>query len=292
MQFPHLPLKFGCPMWSHPKWFGTLVPSTTPKASGLNAYARFFNSVEGNTSFYQLPNESSVQNWREQVPADFSFTFKFPREISHAADINSQVELLRSSYQRFGMFEEQLGCLMLQLPPGFSARRAKELEHFVGQLPKEFHYAIEMRHLDWFDKGQNERWLNRLLESHGVNRVILDTRGLFACKTPQDTLVMEVQTKKPKLPTHAVATSNRPIVRFVGHPTLAKNREFLAPWVDKIAQWLAQDLQPYVFFHMPDNAQAPWLAALFFEELKIAHPELLTSGLDIPVIGNQQLSIF
>jgi uncharacterized protein YecE (DUF72 family) len=279
-------------MWSHPKWFGTLLPSNIAKSDALNAYQRIFNSVEGNTSFYQLPETSTIEGWRQQVDPNFSFTFKFPRDISHAKNINGQAELLAQCLKRFALLEDQLGCLMLQLPASFSPERAPELEQFIRQLPSQFHYALELRHLAWFDKNRNERWLNLLLQKHSIDRVILDTRGLFSCQTPTDTLVMEVQAKKPRLPTHVVTTSDRPIIRFVGHPTLEKNREFLAPWIDKFVQWSSANIQPFIFFHMPDNAQAPWLADLFFDEFKQAYPELISGNLNVPELRNQQLSIF
>lgn len=189
------------------------------------------------------------------------------------------------------MFEQQLGCLMLQLPASFGPNRTLELEQFLLTLPKDFHYALEVRHMAWFDKADNETWLNRTLKKYNINRVIMDTRGLFSCHTPSDTLVMEVQSKKPKVPAHVVATDLRPIVRFVGHPKLENNVPFLIPWVHKVAQWLELDMQPYFFFHMPDNALAPWLAELFFEQFNLLYPNKLPK-LKIPPMQPPQLSIF
>lgn len=80
-------------MWSHPKWFGTFIANSTNKQKALHAYQHHFNSVEGNTSFYQVPSVHSVENWLEQVDQHFSFTFKFPREISHSANLSDTPDL-------------------------------------------------------------------------------------------------------------------------------------------------------------------------------------------------------
>lgn len=284
--------KFGCPMWTHPKWFGTLFPSSTSRQEPLRTYQSFFNSVEGNTSFYQLPSQGSLSQWSSQVDRDFSFTFKFPRDISHANNLNAQQQALEQTIERFQLIQNQIGCIMLQLPGHFGPSRADELETFLFNLPKVFDYAVEVRHLGWFDKAEYEIRLNQMLADHHVNRVIMDTRGLFACQTPTDTLVLEVQSKKPKVPTHVINTSDKPIVRFVGHPTLEKNTPFLQPWVDKTAQWLQEGLQPYFFFHMADNAQAPWLASQFFELFAQSYPDIHLSSKPLPQPATEQLSIF
>ncbi|GAB5382177.1 MAG: DUF72 domain-containing protein [Aliiglaciecola sp.] len=292
MQQTESNFKFGCPMWSHPKWFGTLFPSSTSRQQPLRSYQTFFNSVEGNTSFYQLPSVESLSAWSAQVKSDFSFTFKFPREISHGSNLNAEPLLLEQVLSRFQQIHRQIGCLMLQLPGQFGPSRIEELETFLRKLPQNFDYAVEVRHLDWFDKASNEVRLNQLLTELNINRVIMDTRGLFACQTPTDTLVLDVQTKKPKVPTHVINTSNKPVVRFVGHPTLDKNGPFLQPWVDKVAQWLQEGLHPYFFFHMPDNAQAPWLASQFFDLFAQSYPTMSLSNKTIPQQASEQLSIF
>ncbi|WJG08117.1 DUF72 domain-containing protein [Aliiglaciecola sp. LCG003] len=292
MQQPQTTLNYGCPMWSHPQWFGTLYANSASRQHPLRSYQSWFNSVEGNTSFYQLPSEDTMLGWKEQVDGGFSFTFKLPRDISHSKNLNHNSELLAQTVKRFALLEDQLGCVMLQLPSSFGPNRFDELKQFLLSLPKDMHIAVEVRDLAWFDKADNELRLNQLLTQLSINRVIMDTRGLFACHNPSDTLTLEVQSKKPKIPTHVVATGSRPIVRFVGHPNLHRNAEFLAPWVDKIVEWQNDNISPYIFFHMPDNAQAPWLAEQFFNQLSQSYPNINSPKFDLPKCINQQMSIF
>ena len=65
-----------------------------------------------------------------------------------------------------------------------------------------------------------------------------------------------------------------PVIRYIGHPDLEANRAFLAPWVQRVAAWIKDGIQPYVFMHMPDNGHAVALASLWTELLREKLPEL------------------
>ena len=73
----------GCPGWGVKTWVGRLFPGGTRPTEFLERYARVFNTVEGNTTFYALPAAETVARWRDQVPDGFRFCFKFPRTITH-----------------------------------------------------------------------------------------------------------------------------------------------------------------------------------------------------------------
>ncbi|MFQ5838381.1 MAG: DUF72 domain-containing protein [Thermoplasmata archaeon] len=55
-----------------------------PGMDSLQAYARAFNYVEVNTTFYQVPPFDMVKGWRHRVPQDFSFAVRCHRAITHA----------------------------------------------------------------------------------------------------------------------------------------------------------------------------------------------------------------
>jgi uncharacterized protein YecE (DUF72 family) len=92
-----------------------MFPPGTRSTEFLDRYARVFNTVEGNTTFYALPPADTVARWRDQVPGDFEFCFKFPRSISHdklLVDCGAELDELFETIQPLN-----LGSLMLQLPP-------------------------------------------------------------------------------------------------------------------------------------------------------------------------------
>ncbi len=279
-------------MWAHPAWKFSLFAAKHQSESDLSHYATLFNSVEGNTSFYHLPTEQSMLQWAQTVPENFRFTFKFPQQLSHQSNLLSEPHLLDLAIQRFSLLENKLGCLMLQLPASFSPNRLDELGDFFKALPTQFNYAVEVRHLGFFDKSDNERRFNQLLSEFGINRVIMDTRGLFACQDTQDPVVKDVQQKKPKVPTNVIATADQPIIRFVGHPELDENIRFLTPWIHKIKDWQDEGKTPFLFFHMPDNSMAPWLAELFFQHYRLHYPDALTPNLKLPAHSSTQMNMF
>lgn len=279
-------------MWSKPLWVDQIYGRGIPGSRHLEQYAKYFNSVEGNTSFYHLPGLESIHQWNEMVDQDFRFTFKFPKDISHQAHLADSPELLHTMFERFAVLEDKLGCLMLQLPASFSPVKLPELRSFLSQLPKQFKYAVEVRHMGFFDKGENEKQFNHMLMELDVNRVIMDTRGLFACKDSKDPLVRDVQGKKPKVPTNVIATATSPIIRVVGHPDLEQNEVFMLPWIHKIQSWLEQGLTPYLFFHMPDNNITPWLAEAFFTQYREVFPDTELPQFTLPQRSVTQFDIF
>src|SRR5690606_33633583 len=87
-------LILGCPLWAEPAWCGALYSSGADADRRLHEYGQVFGAVEGNTTFYALPERDTVRSWAELLPADFHFCAKLPREISHADVLDPQHPLL------------------------------------------------------------------------------------------------------------------------------------------------------------------------------------------------------
>ncbi|WKE64495.1 DUF72 domain-containing protein [Gallaecimonas kandeliae] len=258
-------------MWSHPAWKHWLFPPGTPSTEHLAHYARVFNAVEGNTSFYALPSEASVARWTKAVPAHFRFTFKFPQAISHHKALVGCDKELDDFLSRFAPLHGQISHYLLQLPAQFGPERLPALAAFLDALPKGLPVAVEVRHRAFFDKGEAERAFNRLLLERNCDRIIMDSRPVFSVPAT-DAVLLDAQQKKPRVPVHAIATGQNPVVRFVALPEPGLNHGFLAPWLDKLVQWLAEGKTPSFFVHSADNDQAPMLARWFYEEVAKRHP--------------------
>lgn len=254
-------LRLGCPIWSNPDWVGSVFSAAARPQDYLRQYARAFTTVEGNNTFYGLPKAATVQRWLADTPAEFRFCFKFPKAISHEARLRGAGPQTREFLQRLEPLRERLGPLFLQLPPSFAGRDQALLDAYLDQLPGGFDYAVEVRHADFFRKGEPERRFNRGLAERGIDRVVLDSRALFSAPAA-DPDTRSAQRKKPRLPARVVALGPRPLVRFIGHPEVDANRPFLQPWLAKIDAWLADGREPYVFLHTPNNRLAPQLVRL------------------------------
>lgn len=266
-----LPYYLGCPSWSENAWREYLYPENARPAEFLGLYSQVFNAVEGNTTFYARPAASTVQRWAETMPEHFRFTAKFPGDISHGGDLRDQLTAAETFLQLLGPLGARVSPLWLQLPASFAPQRLAELAGFIDGLERPL--AVEVRHREFFAKGDAERMLNRLLLDRGVERICLDPRALFSC-TSSDPAVLHAQAKKPKVPPRPAAFSQFPQVRFIGHPELEANDPFLLPWVEKIAGWIEEGRTPYIFLHTADNLLAAKLAQRFHARLMLRLPGL------------------
>ncbi len=256
-------LYLGLPQWSHPAWPGQLLGVGARPAEHLAHYARVFNTVEGNTTFYASPTPETVRRWADAVPPQFRFSFQFPQAISHKSDLVSADKQVADFIQLLAPLHDKLGLLKLQLPARFGPAGLPRLAAFFEGLPPDFTYALEVRHPDFFAKGEAERALNRLLMDKGINRIMLDSRPLFsvpASLAAKNAALVDAQGKKPRLPVHLLATANSPVVRLIGLPHPEDNHPFLPSWLPRWQQWLAEGKNLYLFIHTADNARAPELA--------------------------------
>jgi len=254
--------RLGCPVWAHSPWIGRFFTAEARVPDFLPQYASVFGTAEGNTTFYGLPAAATVRRWAEEAPAHFRFCFKFPREISHERQLVGAEEEVHRFFERLEPLAGRLGPFFLQLHASFGADRLPALGAFLAGLPRAHAYAVEVRHADFFDGGLREAALDRLLAEHGTDRVIFDTRGLFA-STATDAATLDAKRRKPRVPVRFTATGPRPFVRFVGDPVVENNDARLEAWAAVVARWLEEGREPYFFTHHPDDVHAPRLGRRF-----------------------------
>ncbi len=256
----------GCTGWSMKEWKGNFYTGDAKPADFLRQYATVFNSVEGNTTFYSTPSPDTVKKWADSVPEDFKFCFKFHQSITHQKQLKNAKDDILRFLETFESISGRLSPFMIQLSPEFSFGQFDDLEKTLAVLPATHSYAVEVRHLDFFDKGKKENRFNRLLESYDVDRIIFDTRKLHSIK-PDDKAVKEAQQKKPKVPVRFTATGSRPIVRYVGANDVLNNETYLKEWAIVVADWVKEGKHPYVFTHAPDRIGQPSIARKFHQIL-------------------------
>ena len=258
-------------MWTHPKWPGRSLARTT--AGDLAAYASALPAVEGNTTFYALPRPEVAQRWASAVPADFRFMFKLPRTITHQRKLRNVDELVSEFFDVLKPCLPNMHPVSVQLPAAFGPDSLDVLDGFLRRAPTAVRYSVEVRNLGFFEDLDVERRLNDLLFERGADRVILDSRALFAgpCSTPEE---REAFVNKPRLPVRAVATNDSPVVRFIGQTDVQANPQFWTPWIDTVIRWLDDGRSPIVFLHTPDNADAVDLARAFYDEVQVRYPAL------------------
>ncbi len=255
----------GLPFWGFDGWSGTLYRRGSRSAESLEQYARVFNAVEGNTTFYSVPGVETVARWGESTPEDFRFAFKFPRHVTHELGLVGAQGPAQAFLERVAPLGSRAGPFMIQLPPAFGPSSLQNLETFLGALPAGPRYAVELRHRAFFERDAGRR-VNALLRDARCERVVLDTRAMRSGDRSHPDL-QQVAHRKPNLPVAPIVTHAAPIVRFIGHPEREANTPWLDTWARQFATWIGEGRAPTMFIHTPSNVNAPELARDFHRAL-------------------------
>jgi uncharacterized protein YecE (DUF72 family) len=137
--------------WNYDFWSGVFYPEGTRSIDRLDLYSRVFDCVEIDSTFYAMPPADRFRSWYDRTPADFLFTVKLPRDITHDARLVGAGDMLAEFCDRAALFDDKLGPLLVQLPPDFSPRERDAFDRFLRELPADFRFAIEFRDAGWFD---------------------------------------------------------------------------------------------------------------------------------------------
>jgi uncharacterized protein YecE (DUF72 family) len=164
-------IRVGCSGWNYAHWRnGVFYPPRCAPKNWLRYYAKHFDTVEVNVTFYRLPKAAAVARWVEESPPGFTFAVKVSRYVTHVKRLLDVPEHLPLLYERIQplLDSPKLGPLLWQLPPTFRIdldRLAGALEH----LHDGRRHAFEFRHSSWFTEQTYT-----LLREHDVALVIGD----------------------------------------------------------------------------------------------------------------------
>lgn len=136
--------------WHYKHWIGPFYPEGMRAADMLGFYAERFDIVELNTTFYRLPPETAVENWRDSVPRAFRFAAKGSRFITHMKKLKDPGQALERFFARAGLLGPKLGPVVFQLPPHWHPDPGRFRE-FLEALPRAHRYAFEFREPSWND---------------------------------------------------------------------------------------------------------------------------------------------
>lgn len=139
--------------WNYDGWVGSFYPRGTTKKEMLSLYAKIFDTIEIDSTFYAIPAENSVRGWLEKTPANFTFSLKLPSEITHKNRLRDSKEILNNFVERVRMFQEKLGCVLIQLPPDFTPAEYRAFAVFLKLLPDDIRFAVEFRDPDWIQEA-------------------------------------------------------------------------------------------------------------------------------------------
>src|SRR5437867_1495057 len=134
--------------WHYRHWRGPFYPEKFPAAKWLDYYAQHFDTVEINNSFYRLPPETALENWRESTPPGFCFAMKGSRYLTHMKKLKDPAPGIAKFMERAELLGKKLGTIVFQLPP-WRELNLPRLEGFLEALPRRRPYAFELRNETW-----------------------------------------------------------------------------------------------------------------------------------------------
>lgn len=186
-------IQVGCQGWNYDGWVTgpaggdrVFYPHGTRTAAMLEVYARAFQTVEVDSTFYAIPAAQTVDGWARRTPPKFTFSLKLPQEITHERLLREgSREVLEEFCDRVRLLDDKLAVILVQLPPHFDAspENARALAEFLARLPREMRFSIEFRSRDWMTEETLETLAKfnvalALVEGQWIPRDLMFERAL------------------------------------------------------------------------------------------------------------------
>jgi uncharacterized protein YecE (DUF72 family) len=226
-------IRIGTSGWHYKHWIGTFYPDRTPSSRMLAFYQERFDTVELNNTFYRLPPESALVQWRESTPKGFVFAVKGSRFITHMKKLKEPERALDRFFERADLLGKKLGPVLFQLPPNWPVN-LERFEHFLAALPNRHRYAFEFRDPTW-----NTDEVFKLLHRRNAALCAFDLAGY---QSP-----IEITADSTYVRLHG------PGGKYQG----SYSDDVLRAWADRIEKWSRALKAINVYF---DNDQAGYAA--------------------------------
>jgi uncharacterized protein YecE (DUF72 family) len=168
-----MPIRLGTQGWNYDAWVGPFYPIGTRAADYLSLYARAFETVEVDSSFYAIPTANSIRGWAARVPDGFTFALKLPKDISHEHRLRDEAGLAPLFFDRARELGAKLGPILIQLGPDFLPAERPALAAFLARLPLDLRFAVEFRQRGWIEDD-----VLALLADHNVALALTDARWI------------------------------------------------------------------------------------------------------------------
>ena len=250
----------GCAKWGRKDWVGKLDPVGTKEKDFLEYYAKLFNCIEFNATFYKSPTADQVVKWKEKVPKDFLFCPKFPQTITHLKRLKNVNKELDEYLSAITEFKKNLGPIFLLPNPQMAPKALENITGFMEDFPKDIDLFLELRHADWYT------------DKYGFNQELFE----FLKKKKRGTIITDAAGRRDCV--HMHLSTPECFIRFVGNSLHETDYQRIDDWVKRIKKWMKDGLETcYFFMHQHEELHSPELIKYFIEQLN-KH-----AGTDIPI---------
>jgi len=220
-------LRIGCSGWVYAHWKERFYPPKLPQRSWFEFYAKQFDTVEINNSFYRLPKPETFETWRQRSPEGFRFAVKGSRFITHIRRLKEPADSIGRFFENTDKLGPKAGPILWQLSPSFQ-RDDDRLAAFLAALPWQHLHTFEFRHKSWLTQPVYD-----LLAEHRTALCIPD---------------------RPDLPQDVRCVTDWTYIRMHGsnHDEGNYSDAELTTWAERIRGFLADGVDVWVYF---DNDQ-------------------------------------
>jgi uncharacterized protein YecE (DUF72 family) len=251
-------IRIGTSGYSYKQWAGLYYPGHLKPSEWLRYYAKDFDTVELNNTFYNLPAAETFDNWRKATPHDFVYSVKGSRFITHMIKLKDPERGLVNFVPRAERLRRKLGPILWQLPPGWKVNEER-LETFLQMLPRGHRYTFELRNTTWMSDR-----VYAILRKYNAAFCVYQIGGYASPRQ---------------------ITADWTYVRLHG-PTALKYKgsysaEQLGEWAEQIRSWSRTLKAIYVYFDNDDSAFAVRNALALKKLLKLDRRRSRTAAADV-----------
>jgi len=227
------PVHIGTSGWTYDAWRDGFYAGV-PRDRWLAHYARHFDAVEVNATFYHRLKPAAFAHWREATPARFRFAIKANRFLTHVKRLDFDAQSWRRQRAQGTPLGDKLGAVLWQLPQAMK-RDLPRLARFAKRLDawRSVRHAIEFRDASWFD-GE----VAALLAAHRI---------------------AVAQSDAADWPLWDAVTTDLVYVRLHGHAATYSSRygaHALDAWARRIGRWRDEGRTVHVYFDNTDAGHA------------------------------------
>jgi uncharacterized protein YecE (DUF72 family) len=259
----------GCAKWGRPDWVGKIYPPKTKAADFLEHYAKYFNCIELNATFYRMPTKAQIKTWKSKVGKGFKFCPKFVDQITHIKRLKDTKELVDEFLEAIYEFQENLGPIFLMPHPQMGPRQLDIIEAFIESLPKDIQLFAEFRHKDIFADEVAFYKAFTMMEKHNTGAIITDASGRRDC--------VHMRLSTPEV-----------FIRFVGNGLHPTDYARIDDWVNRMVSWQKQGIEKIWFFmHQHEELHSPELCRYLIPKMN----KQMGLNLTIPKFVESQMTL-
>lgn len=216
-----------------------MYPRDATTATWFDHYARLFDTVELNNTFYRLPSAGAVDLWARQAPAGFVYAVKVGQFVTHRKKLGDPQRSVSRHLDRAVRLDAHLGPNLLQLPPHWNRDPAR-LDDFLSAAPR----RVPGHNVRWVVELRDPSWL------HDDVYEVLRRHGTALC-------LHDLLARHPD-----VVTAPFTYLRF--HGPHAREQRYAGRYggrrlwraADRIGAWLDDGIDVYAYFNNDAHGDA------------------------------------